>query len=173
MGKIIYESLQPFPYPYSFSLPSSSLTTLPSSYLLLLFCSSLYSYFPLNLPPSVSTFPSQPSPSLLFLFPFNPLPYLSTSLPSPSFSFPLPHPSLLSAVTLSLFFHFFFPLSFHFPPPFFSFFPPFSFTFSFPLSFPFLSFSFPFPSPFLPLFPLSRPLLLLWVFDLYSFIHPW
>ena len=116
----------PFPIYPTFLLPSPS-TSLPCS-----FRCSLYSLFPLNLPQSLGTFPfpSQPSPSLLFLFPTYLFPNLSPLLPIHIPPFPLPTFPILPFFSLLPFpfsFTFIFPFSFHFPP--FTF--PFSFSFSF------------------------------------------
>ena len=91
------------------SLRSHFLPTLPSSYLPLLLpfpVPSVVSYIPLSL----STFPfsTQPSPSLLFLFPTYLFPYLSSSLPINFLLFFL--------VSFTSFFPFSFPCPFPFPP---------------------------------------------------------
>ena len=96
----LYLSYIPLTFPFYF--PSLSLLWFPIF------------IFPLNLPHSLSIFPfpSQPSPSILFLFPTYLLPYWSTSLPT----FTLLHPLfLLISPSLFPYFLFLFPSPFLFP----------------------------------------------------------
>ena len=110
-----FHRLSTFPFP-AFSFPTYSTFLLPSASTSLPFpVPFVASYIPLSL----STFPfsSQPYPSLLFLFPTFPLPYLSLSLP---ISFPTYlHPYLSTSFSFSSFplllFSLFFPLSLPFP----------------------------------------------------------
>ena len=117
-------------------------------------------YIPLSL--SIFPFSSQPSSSILFLFPAYLFPtYQLPSLPPPYLS---AFTTLLfcSAVTLPPFLYFLFVFSFHFPLPFLS---TFSFHFFFPLFLclpVFLAFPFCFPSQYFPSlslgsFPLQLP----------------
>ena len=160
-------------FPRTLSLRSPSLSTLPSSFLPLLlsfrfyfpspstslpcpFRSSLYSSFPLNLPLSLSIFSflSQPSPSLLFLFPT----FLRPPLPPPYLS-PFPTIPFFQQIP---FLYFFLPLFLSFFPPFF-----------FPLFFSLFLLLFL----FLPL-PFFLPFPSYWVFDFFrrgggmEFLHP-
>ena len=128
----------PFPIYPTFILPS---TSLPCPFRIYQYSSFLLNLpnFLLIFPFSIFSFLSQPSPSLLFLFPTNRFPNLFSSL-----LFPLPHASFFSDVTLLLL-TFFFPHFFSVSP---FLFPPFLFPFPSP-SF-FHSYFLPFPLDFFP-----------------------
>ena len=112
LPSILYLPLKFVPFPYLSYIPLTFPFYFPSLSLLWF---PIF-IFPLNLPHSLSIFPfpSQPSPSILFLFPTYLLPYWSTSLPT--FSFTLLHPLfLLISSSLLPHFLFLFPSPFLFP----------------------------------------------------------